>query len=250
MNSAKSNPPTLSSPAATAVEVHGLNKSFGDGSARLRVLKDISLSVPDGQILMLVGPSGCGKTTLISIIAGTLFADSGQVEVYGQRVDQLSGSKLTGFRAKNIGFIFQQFNLMPVLSCVENVSVPLLVQGVRESVALKKAKHLLERVGLGDHLHKRPSQLSGGQQQRVAIARGLVHEPRLLICDEPTAALDATNGHLVMELFRDVARRPGQAVILVTHDNRIFPYADILCRMDDGCIAERTSDASQILNFH
>jgi putative ABC transport system ATP-binding protein len=228
--------PTTLPTTNDAVVVRGLHKSFGDGSARLEVLKNIDLTVPDGKIVMLVGPSGCGKTTLISIIAGTLNSDSGAISVYGDRVDQLKGGKLTKFRATNIGFIFQQFNLMPVLDCVENVSVPLLVQGVSASKAAKKAKEMLERVGMADHLKKRPSQLSGGQQQRVAIARGLVHEPRLLICDEPTAALDAKNGNLVMDLFRDVARRPGQAVVLVTHDNRIFSYADTICRMDDGKI--------------
>jgi putative ABC transport system ATP-binding protein len=221
-----------------AVSVRNLDKSFGTGDTRIQVLRQIALEAEDGRILMLVGPSGCGKTTLISIIAGTLLADAGEVYVYGTPVHKLRGSALTHFRAQNIGFIFQQFNLMPLLSCVENASIPLLIRGVRASLAEKKAREMLVRVGLEAHLDKRPSQLSGGQQQRVAIARGLVHEPRLLICDEPTAALDATNGHLIMDLFRDVARKPGSAVILVTHDNRIFSYADKICRMEDGRVVD------------
>ncbi len=225
----------------TAVTVRQLTKSFGDGSARIQVLKSIDLAVPDGRIVMLVGPSGCGKTTLISIIAGTLTSDAGTIDVYGHAVHKMSPARLTRFRAQHVGFVFQQFNLMPLLDCVENVSIPLLIQGHSRARATKKAKEILGRVGMGDHLKKRPSQLSGGQQQRVAIARGLVHEPSLLICDEPTAALDAQNGQLVMELFDEVGRRPGQAVIIVTHDSRILSHADLICRMDDGKIIETSS---------
>jgi len=220
--------------------VRGTNivKSFGDGGAKLTVLKGIDLDARAGEILMLVGPSGCGKTTLLSIIAGTLHADSGEIDVFGERLDKMRNKDVTRFRAMNIGFIFQSFNLIPTLNCAENVSVPLLIQGVSPSKAERKAKEVLEVVGLGDRWKNRPSQLSGGQQQRVAIARALVHEPRLIICDEPTASLDAKNGHKVMELFQDVARVPGRAVIIVTHDNRIFPFADRIAQMDDGRIVE------------
>ncbi|MCP5560503.1 MAG: ABC transporter ATP-binding protein [Verrucomicrobiaceae bacterium] len=221
-----------------AVHVQGVDKSFGDGNARLKVLKDITLDVRAGEITMLVGPSGCGKTTLISIMAGTLGVDAGQVTVFGENLTTMRKSAITRFRAQNIGFIFQQFHLIPTLTCVENASVPLLIQGVSTSKAEKKAREMLELVGLGDRAKHRPTQLSGGQQQRVAIARALVHEPRLVICDEPTAALDAKNGTIVMDLFEKIARIPGRAVVVVTHDNRIFSHADRIAQMDDGRIVE------------
>ena len=221
-----------------AVLINGIVKSFGDGESKLKVLKGIHLEAEDGRIMMLVGPSGCGKTTLISIIAGTMDADEGSIEVFGAPLHAMKKSAITKFRANNIGFIFQSFNLIPTLNCAENVSVPLLIQGRPWNEAQKKARAMLEKVGLGDRWHHRPNQLSGGQQQRVAIARAMVHEPRLIICDEPTAALDAKNGALVMELFHDVARVPGRAVIIVTHDNRILKYADRIASMDDGRIME------------
>ena len=221
-----------------AAKVRGISKSFGVGEARIKVLKEIDLDVRCGDITMLVGPSGCGKTTLISIIAGTLAADEGELNVFGNDLRSMPAAAITAFRAKNIGFIFQAFNLIPTLTCAENVSVPLLIQGVSASKAEKKAKEVLKQVGLGDRIHHRPAQLSGGQQQRVAIARALIHEPRLIICDEPTAALDATNGHVVMELFDHVARGNERAVLIVTHDNRIFHHADRIASMNDGQVVE------------
>ena len=221
-----------------AARLRGVKRSFGDGGSRLQVLKGIDLDVRSGDITMLVGPSGCGKTTLISIIAGTLEADEGEIDVFGSNLRTMKKSAITRFRAQNIGFIFQHFHLIPTLNCIENVSVPLLIQGKRTSYAEKKAKEVLERVGLGDRMKHRPNQLSGGQQQRVAIARALVHEPRLIICDEPTAALDAKNGQIVMELFESVAKGAERAVIIVTHDNRIFQHANRIASMDDGSIQD------------
>ena len=225
-------------PKQLAAHVRGICKSFGDGGSRLQVLKEIDLDVRRGDITMLVGPSGCGKTTLISIIAGTLVADAGELNVFGHDLRKMSTAAITRFRAKHIGFIFQSFNLIPTLTCAENVSVPLLIQGMSPSKAEKRAKEVLEQVGLADRFKHRPSQLSGGQQQRVAIARALVHEPQLIICDEPTAALDAKNGHVVMELFEHVARGKDRAVLIVTHDNRIFPHANRIASMDDGRVVE------------
>ena len=222
----------------SAVRLSGIVKSFGDGGSKLTVLKGIDLEARSGEILMLVGPSGCGKTTLLSVIAGTLHPDEGAVEVYGTRLDKMSNANVTKFRAMNIGFIFQSFNLIPTLNCAENVSVPLLIRGVAARKAESRARELLAEVGLGDRWSSRPNQLSGGQQQRVAIARALVHEPRLIICDEPTASLDAKNGTMVMDLFDRVARAPGRSVIIVTHDNRIFEHADRIVQMDDGRVVE------------
>jgi len=225
------------------VDVRSIEKSFGDGPDKIHVLKQVSLQAHTGEILMLVGPSGCGKTTLLSAIAGTMRVESGEIEVFGNQLEKMSGGALTRFRAKHIGFIFQQFNLIPTISIAENVGVPLLIQGISSGKALKRSRELLEKVGLGPRWKDRPNKLSGGQQQRVAIARALVHEPPLVICDEPTAALDAQNGEIVMDLFREVARSPDRAMIIVTHDNRIYSYADRIARMDDGEILDVTLQA-------
>lgn len=219
-----------------AVRCSGIVKEFGTGETRIRVLHGIDLEIETGAMTYLVGPSGCGKTTLISVIAGILSAEQGEVEVFGQRLAALGGSRLARFRAETIGFIFQQFNLLPALTAAENASVPLLVNGASEVEALRRARELLAAVGLEKHLDKFPAELSGGQQQRVAIARALVHRPRLVICDEPTASLDAQSGQSAMELLRDRALSKECAVIVVTHDNRIFRFADRIVRMSDGRI--------------
>lgn len=219
-----------------AVKTNTVCKGFGRGEARTEVLKEVNFEARMGELLMLVGPSGCGKTTLLSVIAGTLGVDRGEVEVFDAPLHLLDKMSVTEFRAANIGFIFQQYNLIPTLNCVENVSVPLRIQGMSAAFAEKRAAEMLETVGLGKRMHHRPNMLSGGQQQRVAIARALVHDPKLIICDEPTAALDSENGARVMELLRGVAAKPGRCVIIVTHDNRIFKYADRMIRMEDGRI--------------
>jgi putative ABC transport system ATP-binding protein len=183
---------------------------------------------------LVVGPSGCGKTTLISIIAGLLDPTEGSVSVLGTEVSKLTGRQLVEFRAKNIGFVFQQYNLLPALSAVENAAVPLIITGWSRPKAFARAAEILAAVGLGHRAHALPAQLSSGQQQRVAIARALINEPRLLVCDEPTAALDAQSGQTVMELIQEVAVQPGRAVIVVTHDNRIFGFGDRIVEMSDG----------------
>ncbi len=236
--------PNLSPPSHIVVDVRCVEKSFGDGANKIHVLKQVSLQAHTGEIMMLVGPSGCGKTTLLSAIAGTMRVESGEISVFGNPLEKMPGSALTRFRAKHIGFIFQQFNLIPTISIAENVGVPLLIQGLSSSKALARSREILEQVGLGPRWKDRPNKLSGGQQQRVAIARALVHEPPLVICDEPTAALDAQNGEIVMDLFRQVARSADRAVIIVTHDNRIYTYADRIARMDDGEILDVTLQAA------
>lgn len=228
------------------VDARAVEKSFDDGSRSIHVLKKVDFQARTGEIMMLVGPSGCGKTTLLSAIAGTMHVDAGEIDVFGNHLGKMSGAALTRFRAKTIGFIFQQFNLIPTLSVAENVGIPLLIQGVSNSKAIQRSRALLDLVGLGDRWKERPNKLSGGQQQRVAIARALVHEPPLVICDEPTAALDARNGEIVLDLFRQVARSDDRAVIIVTHDNRIFSYADRISRMDDGEIVEVTEQDHSI----
>jgi len=219
-----------------AVKTNTVCKGFGEGETRTEVLKDVNFEARMGELLMLVGPSGCGKTTLLSVIAGTLGVDRGEVEVFDSPLHNLDKRAVTQFRAANIGFIFQQYNLIPTLNCIENVSVPLRIQGQKAAVAEKKAAEVLETVGLGNRMRHRPNMLSGGQQQRVAIARALVHDPKLIICDEPTAALDSENGSKVMEILKNVAAKSDRCVIIVTHDNRVFKYADRMTFMEDGRI--------------
>ncbi|SFK61821.1 ABC transporter ATP-binding protein [Methylocapsa palsarum] len=239
-------PPAIAgSQPPAAIRCRGIVKEFGRGETLIRVLHGIDLDVRENEMTFIVGPSGCGKTTLISIIAGILSATAGAVDLFGTRVTSLKGSALVKFRRDNIGFIFQQFNLLPALSALENAAIPLIAQGASESVANAAARRFLIQLGLEKHLEKFPSQMSGGQQQRVAIARALVHEPRFIVCDEPTASLDAASGRAAIALLRDAAVRPGRAVIIVTHDSRIFDFADRMVAMSDGRI-EKLSDAREI----
>jgi putative ABC transport system ATP-binding protein len=198
----------------------------------------------DGQLTLLVGPSGCGKTTLISVVAGLLNPTRGSVSVLGTELSKLSAGRLVGFRAENIGFVFQQYNLLPALSAVENAAVPLIINGWSRAKAIAKAREMLVTVGLEHRTESFMSQMSGGEQQRVAIARALVNEPRLLVCDEPTSALDAKAGQTVMELIKQVAVQPGRAVIVVTHDSRVYRYGDRIVEMSDGRISAENEAGS------
>ena len=221
-----------------AVSCRGVAKEFGQGDTRVPALRGIDLELPVGEMALLVGPSGCGKTTLISIIAGLLEPTAGEVAVLGTNLTRLSGRRKVQFRGANIGFVFQQYNLLPALTAAENAAVPLIIAGWNRRRAVGRAAEVLEQVGLGDKVHSMPNQLSGGQQQRVAIARALVHGPRLLVCDEPTAALDAQSGQTVMELLRRVAVQPDRGVIVVTHDNRVLRFGDRIVRMSDGRVEQ------------
>ena len=229
-----------------AVELRAVTKSYGVGSTTVHALRGVDLEVKKSELVMLVGPSGCGKTTLVSIISGVLGADSGVAKLFGVDWSTLSNEQQTVRRGELVGFVFQQFNLIPTLTIIENVSVPLLIRGVREKDALERAAAALKSVELGDRAKSLPSQLSGGQQQRVAIARALVGEPRLIVCDEPTASLDGHTGQIVMDLIKDTARsrtdeNHRRCVIVVTHDTRIFHYADRIVEMEDGRLKKTLS---------
>jgi putative ABC transport system ATP-binding protein len=228
------------------IQARGVTKIFGSGSNAVHALRGIDLTVPSGELLMLVGPSGCGKTTLISVLAGILDQTAGEVTVLGQDLKILGNDGRTGFRGKHLGFVFQAFNLLPALTAQENAAIPLMILGAPRRQALARAAALLDRVGLGHRLSARPNQLSGGQQQRVAIARALVHEPQLIVCDEPTSALDHETGQNVMTMLKEVALSDGRALVVVTHDSRIFDFADRIAHMDDGRIVSlsKTTDAS------
>jgi putative ABC transport system ATP-binding protein len=221
-----------------AVECTSVLKHFGDGEARVEVLRGVDFEAGLGELTFLVGPSGCGKTTLISVIAGLLDPSGGSVSLFGEDPAGMRPAERIAFRRKNLGFVFQQYNLLPALNAAENAAVPLLAAGWKRPAAVDSAMALLERLGMKDRANAFPRQLSGGQQQRVALARALVHEPRLIVCDEPTAALDHATGESVMELLADAAVHPDRAVIVVTHDNRVFHFADTIAHMNDGEIVQ------------
>jgi putative ABC transport system ATP-binding protein len=220
----------------TAVLCTDVVKTYGDGDDRVVALRGIDLEVRAGELLMLVGPSGCGKTTLISVMAGILDQDRGECRVFDREWQAMGSRERSAYRGRSIGFVFQAFNLLPALTAAENVAVPLLIQGVPRAEAVERASAVLDRVGLGDRTRSLPAQLSGGQQQRVAIARALVHEPKLIVCDEPTSSLDQETGHRVMEILREIALAPDRALVIVTHDARVFEFADRIARMNDGRI--------------
>jgi putative ABC transport system ATP-binding protein len=221
-----------------AVHCRSVTKAYGTGDAKVVALRGVDLEVRRGELLMLVGPSGCGKTTLISVIAGILDRDGGECLVLGRDLQHMDTNHRAHFRGVSIGFVFQAFNLLPSLTGAENVAVPLLINGLARSHALARARELLDTVGLGVRTRALPPQLSGGEQQRVAIARALIHGPKLIVCDEPTSNLDRETGHSMMEILQRVARSPDRALIVVTHDERIFEFADRIARMDDGRIVE------------
>ncbi len=217
------------------IEASDIRKSFGRGEAKTEVLRGISLDAYRGELLMIEGPSGCGKTTLLSILSGTLSPDSGSVRVLDQPIEMSRPDRLARFRSRHLGFAFQLFNLIPAVSVWENVSVPLLIQGVRPGEAKRRSLDMLEKVGLRDLARLSPNRLSVGQQQRVAVARALVHEPEIIVCDEPTSALDGPTGERIMTMLKGLTAE-NVTVVLVTHDNRIHHFADRMVRMEDGRI--------------
>jgi putative ABC transport system ATP-binding protein len=239
----------VSTAVENAVSCRGVTKHYGEGDARVVALRGVDLDVKRGELLMLVGPSGCGKTTLISVIAGILDRDGGECQVFGQDYAGMGQRAKALWRGKRIGFVFQQFNLLPTLTAAENAAIPLMILGESRQVAVKKAGDILAFLGLGDRTGALPSQLSGGQQQRVAIARALVHEPQLIVCDEPTSALDHETGHVIMRLLRNAALKDDRALVIVTHDARIFGFADRIAKMDDGRIKEIVENPKEMVGL-
>jgi len=231
-----SNPAEPADRGAT-IRCAGVTKTYGQGNAAVQALRGVDLEIRTGELLMLEGPSGCGKTTLLSVLAGLMERDGGACTVFDQDYQQLSALETTRFRARHIGFVFQAFNLIPALTAAENAATPLLINGHKRREAIDQAGVVLREMGFDDRmLRARPAELSGGQQQRVAIARALVHQPRLIVCDEPTSALDKESGRKIMELLRQFARGKDRVLIVVTHDERIFQFADRIARMEDGRI--------------
>jgi putative ABC transport system ATP-binding protein len=221
-----------------AIACRETTREFRQGTSRVRALRGVDLEVYPGELTLIVGPSGCGKTTLLSVISGILDPTSGEVMIFNERLSRMTNGRKTEFRRKNVGFVFQLHNLLPALTAAENTAVPLIIAGVSRRRAVQRSRDLLGQMGMADRADALPSQLSGGEQQRVAIARALVHRPRLIVCDEPTSALDAESGKSVMELLRSLAVHPGRAVIVVTHDPRVFEYGDRVATMNDGRVVD------------
>lgn len=232
---------------SVAIRVQNIVKDFPLGDRAVRVLHGIDVDIRAGELTYLVGESGSGKTTLISIIAGILYPTEGEVCVFGTEIYQLTDTQLVRFRLATIGFVFQQYNLLPALTAAQNAAVPLIAAGMKRHEAVDRARAMMDRLNILDQADKFPRQLSGGQQQRVAIARALVSGPRLVVCDEPTAALDAKSGRRVLDLLREVALSEDRAVIIVTHDNRVFDLADRILTMEDGRI---TGDGKTMPHGH
>lgn len=227
---------TLDLAKKTAIAAKGIGKSFLSGRASFQVLKDINLEVSQGEIQLLMGPSGSGKTTLLSILAGIMTPTTGRIYLLGCDITGLSRDRLSCFRLRNIGFIFQGFNLFPALTAAENIEVALKLKGIRGRTARQETELLLSQVGLADKGKSLPRDLSGGQKQRVAIARALAGNPPLIMADEPTAALDSHSGRAVIELLRRLAKEHGSTVLMVTHDPRIVDVADRVLHLEDGQI--------------
>jgi putative ABC transport system ATP-binding protein len=220
------------------IKCENIHKYFVNGTTRVHVLQGVNLEIQRGEMRMLMGPSGSGKTTLISIIAGILTQTEGTCLIENVDLNHLPDQEKTHFRGENIGFVFQMFNLIPTLTTEENVSIPLCILGHPKLEALEKAKVLLQQVGLGDKIGVLPRQLSGGQQQRVAIARAMIHDPPIIVCDEPTSSLDHVTGRLVMELLKELSTKKNITVIVITHDPRIVSFADKINYIDDGKISD------------
>jgi putative ABC transport system ATP-binding protein len=222
-----------------SIEVHGVEKSYRRGGSAAPVLRGVDLAVAPGECVFLAGPSGSGKTTLLSILGCILTPDAGEVRILGDDVSRLDLNSRTLLRRDRLGFVFQRFNLIRGLTAVENVAVPLTLRGISRRAALGRAKAKLDDVGLSDRADDRPERLSTGQCQRVALARALAGDPEVILADEPTASLDAARGQEAMQLLRQLSSEQGKAAVVVTHDSRIFHFADRICRLENGRIEEQ-----------
>jgi putative ABC transport system ATP-binding protein len=228
--------PAMPTETPAIIEAVGVTKTYNTGAVRVPALRGVDLVVSRGEMVAIMGPSGCGKTTLLNCLSGLDEIDSGEIRIGGTDLSRLSDNARTDFRARQMGFIFQFYNLLPVLSAVENVELPLLVSGVKPKVARARALDVLAQVGLTDWAGHRPAELSGGQRQRVTIARALVNQPAIVWGDEPTGDLDTQNADEIMQLMRELNQRNHQTFVLVTHDPRIGSMCDRIIRMKDGRI--------------
>jgi len=223
----------------TLIEIRDLSKVYERGKQKVEVLHHINLTIAEGDFLALMGPSGSGKTTLLNLVGGLDTPTGGSITVAGQRIDQLGAGALARWRASNVGFVFQFYNLMPMLSAQKNVELPLLLTKLSAAQRRKNAAIALQLVGLAERASHKPSELSGGQQQRVAIARAIVSDPSLLVCDEPTGDLDRQSAEEVLGLLRQLNREHGKTIVMVTHDPKAAEYADHTLHLDKGTLVEQ-----------
>jgi putative ABC transport system ATP-binding protein len=223
------------------VALREVTKVYTRGAQRVEVLHGISLDIPQGDFVALMGPSGSGKTTLLNLIGGLDQPTSGEVLVAGRRIDPLSGNALARWRSENVGFVFQFYNLMPVLSAADNVELPLLLTHLSAAQRKRNVAIVLEIVGLADRARHRPNELSGGQEQRVAIARAIVSDPKILVCDEPTGDLDRATADEILTLIQVLNREHGKTIVMVTHDPKAAEYARRVVHLDKGRLAERAA---------
>jgi putative ABC transport system ATP-binding protein len=226
------------------IDARDVVKTYRSDKVIVKALRGVTLSVPRGEMVALMGPSGCGKTTLLNCMSGLDSIDEGLILINGEDINTMSDNRRTEFRARHMGFVFQFYNLLPVLSAVENVELPLLVSGTKASAARKKAESALDLVHLGDWAKHRPAQLSGGQRQRVTIARALVNEPAIVWGDEPTGDLDTENADEVMDLIGDLNTRQGQTFVIVTHAPEVAARCHRIIRMRDGQIVSEEAGAN------
>jgi putative ABC transport system ATP-binding protein len=222
----------------TLVQIRNVSKTYRRGRQEVPVLEGLSLDIAKGDFLALMGPSGSGKTTLLNLIGGLDQPTSGEIHIGGERIDRLSSSALAAWRARNVGFVFQFYNLLPVLSAERNVELPLLLTRMGGAERLKRARTALEIVGLKDRARHKPKELSGGQEQRVAIARAMVSDPSILVCDEPTGDLDRTTADEILTLLQRLNREFGKTIIMVTHDPKAAEFARLTLHLDKGVLVE------------
>ena len=224
--------------SGTLVRIADVHKFYSRGNERVDVLKGVNFTIPKGDFLALMGPSGSGKTTLLNLMGGLDQPTSGAVEIGGVRINELSGSSLSKWRSRHIGFVFQLYNLLPVLNAERNVELPLLLTNLSRAERRKRAQLALKVVGLADRMSHYPRQLSGGQQQRVGIARAIVTDPDLLLCDEPTGDLDRKSGDEILDLLRTLNRDHGKTIVMVTHDPRAADCARRTLHLEKGVFVE------------
>ncbi|MGH8083217.1 MAG: ABC transporter ATP-binding protein [Lysobacter sp.] len=228
----------------TLVSIHNLTKTYQRGPEKVEVLHGINLDIAKGDFVALMGPSGSGKTTLLNLIGGLDNPSGGEISIEGERIDRMSAGQLSHWRSRNVGFVFQFYNLMPALSAQKNVELPLLLSPLNGAQRKRNAEIALTLVGLADRGKHRPNELSGGQQQRVAIARAIVSDPTLLICDEPTGDLDRQSAEEILNLLRLLNREHGKTIVMVTHDPKAAEYATHTLHLDKGTLVEQQSHAA------